>query len=311
MTLHSRIAFLFFLLFCCSCQNRKNTLEKLVETDLYPSASGIETDGSGFWAAGDNVNYLLKLDSNFSPVDSLLLYSVAEKNIPKPVKPDFESITRLWNNKLLVLGSGSLSPSRNKGWLIDTESSTKDSILLDSFYARLQAMGIHEINIEGATAIPGGILLANRGNKSYPKNHLLLAAPRFWEDMQSSPLHIALIGTNTDSTLFSGVSGLAYAQKSDWLVATVSTEDTKSSFEDGAIGKSYIWLIKDISAKKNWAAINPDMIIDLEKTDPRFKGHKIESVCIIEETDKSLRLALAADNDDGSSAFFRLLIVKR
>ncbi|MND05646.1 hypothetical protein D3C83_265740 [compost metagenome] len=52
------------------------------------------------------------------------------------------------------------------------------------------------------------------------------------------------------------------------------------------------------------------MIIDLEEVDARFKGQKIESVCILKETKDFLHLALAADNDDGSSTLFRLVVEK-
>ena len=102
---------------------------------------------------------------------------------------------------------------------------------------------------------------------------------------------------------------MAYT-KSDMLVLTVSTEDTRNSLDDGAIGKSYLWIINSISSKKRWKAINPDRIIDLDETDPRFKGHKIESVCILKDTRKELHLLLAADNDNGSSSLFKLVVSK-
>ena len=99
-----------------------------------------------------------------------------------------------------------------------------------------------------------------------------------------------------------------YAPKNDKLILTVSTENTYSNISDGSIGKSYLWIVKNISAKKNWKAINPDKIIDLEKTDSRFKEQKIESVCVLKETRKFTWLILAADNDDGSSTLFKLVI---
>ena len=89
---------------------------------------------------------------------------------------------------------------------------------------------------------------------------------------------------------------------------TVSTEDTRNSMDDGAIGKSYLWIIKNITTKKRWKAVNPDKIIDLDAADARFRGQKIESVCITKETNKSLYLTLVADNDDGTSSLFRLVI---
>jgi hypothetical protein len=81
--------------------------------------------------------------------------------------------------------------------------------------------------------------------------------------------------------------------------------------DDGAIGKSYLWIIKNISAKRKWKAINPDQVIDLGSIDPRFNGQKIESVCVMKETKDLFHLVLAADNDDGSSSLFKLIIKKK
>ena len=60
------------------------------------------------------------------------------------------------------------------------------------------------------------------------------------------------------------------------LIMTVSTEDTKNNYDDGAIGKSYLWIINNISTKLNNKTIKRDRVIDLEYIDSRFKGQKIE-----------------------------------
>ena len=56
--------------------------------------------------------------------------------------------------------------------------------------------------------------------------------------------------------------------------------------------------------------MNPDRIIDLEAVDERFRGQKIESVCIDRETADFFHLVLVADNDDGQSTIFRVVIEK-
>jgi hypothetical protein len=106
------------------------------------------------------------------------------------------------------------------------------------------------------------------------------------------------------------VSGLEYSVASDRLLLTVSTENTFNTMDDGAIGKSYLWIINNISTKKNMVAVNPDKVIDLEEMDLRFKGHKIESVCIIWENKKEMQLALVADDDKGSSILFKVDLKK-
>ena len=92
---------------------------------------------------------------------------------------------------------------------------------------------------------------------------------------------------------------------------TVSTENTFSSHEDGAIGKSYLWIINDISNKRRLAAINPDIQIDLESIDERFKGHKVESACIMSENRNEMVIAIVADDDRGTSLLFKVKLVKK
>jgi hypothetical protein len=108
------------------------------------------------------------LDSSFNAVDSIPLYTFAEKRIPKTVKADLEAITVTNDKKILIIGSGSLSPYRNVAWLIDPISKQKDSIRLDTFYQRLEPR-IGEINIEGVCTIPGSIILTNREAKVIQK----------------------------------------------------------------------------------------------------------------------------------------------
>lgn len=42
--------------------------------------------------------------------------------------------------------------------------------------------------------------------------------------------------------------------------------------------------------------------------DERFKGHKIESVCIFSENKKQMQLALVADDDKGTSILFKITL---
>ena len=293
-----------------SCNSSRNILQETKLLPDYPSASGIEFHQNHYYVIGDDANQLIILDSSLKATDSLALYHYSEKRIPKKIKPDLESISLLDNNQLLLLGSGSLSPYRNITWLIDPTTKKKDSIRLDTFYSRIGLQGIHELNIEGATTYPGGFILANRGSKGYPKNHLIFTRRNFWNRQSMVEINSMLAGSQTDSSVFSGISGICYAPGKDALLLTISTEDTRNSMDDGAIGTSYLWIINNISSKKNWKAVNPDQIINLDELDARFKGQKIESVCISRESKSHYYLVLAADNDNGSSTLFKLVVGK-
>ena len=299
------------LFFLFSCNSQKPELIEVKILNGYPSGSGLACHDGHIYIAGDDAAYILKTDAQFNILDSLRLFNSLQKRIPKDIKADLESIALINQNKMpafLLMGSGSLAPYRNFCWIIDAKTKEKKQYRLDTFYNRLKNEGITDLNIEGAAATATGIVLASRGNKSFAKNHLIFAPNRFWEKQETSLIKIVKAGVNTDTSFFTGISGLDYSWKTDQLLLTVSTENTYNSFDDGSVGKSYLWIINDISSKKKLDAINPDKIIDLEQLDPRFKGHKIESVCILSENKKKKELVLVADDDKGGSVLFRMVL---
>jgi uncharacterized protein DUF6929 len=306
------IILLILIAFSCG-KNDSTVLIQVKKLNDYPSASGVEYLNGQLFVIGDDANNLLILDTNFNIKDSISLYSYPEKRIPKNIKPDLEAITSYHDNKgslIFLFGSGSLQPYRDIGWWYYLETNLKDSMSLKNLYAEIKDTGIEEINIEGACFIPGFLALANRGNKGNPKNHLIFTNEKFWDKKNDYDINTALISQQDDNSSFSGISGLTYAAQNDWLILTVSTEDTRNNLEDGTIGKSYLWIVKNISAKKDQKTIVPDKIIDLEAVSKSFKRHKIESACVASETNNSINLVLVADNDDGSSTIFKMRLAK-
>jgi hypothetical protein len=252
------------------------------------------------------------MDSALTIVDSIKVFDGIGR-LSKEKKADTEAMARISKGQdttLLLMGSGSLSPYRDSCFIIGPFHKGSKRISLDTFYNRLANSGIGELNIEGAASIPGNIILANRGNKSFPKNHLLIVPNGFWQVQSTTPVAIIKAGINTDTAIFNGISGMDYSYRSDQLLLTVSTENTYNSYDDGSIGKSYLWIINDFSSKKRMSAVNPTEIIDLEETDPRFKGHKIESVCIVSESRREKELLLVADDDKGGTVLFKLRLTK-
>jgi hypothetical protein len=303
------IAFIFLLTSCSPHFTFKNS--KLLND--YPSGSGITYFNNNIYLIGDDAGNLLIMDTAFRIADSIRLLESEQKRISKELKPDLEAATVVTINnadEILLVGSGSLSPHRNAGWLINPVNKQQTRLDLNTFYDRLKKDGIDALNIEGITSIPAGIVLSSRGNKSIPANHLIFTSNAFWNNQDSTAIKIIKVGSNTDTAFFNGVSGLEYSKLSDQLLLTVSTENTYNTVDDGTIGKSYLWMINNISAKKNLIAVNPNKIIDLEKLDERFKGHKIESVCIISENKKEMQLVFVSDDDKGTSGLFTVVIKK-
>jgi hypothetical protein len=292
------------------CGRNTSHLDKVTALPDYPSGSGIAYLNKKLYLMGDDAPYLLVLDTAFNKMDTIHFFDAPGKRIPKDIKADPEAAAVVWVNKaplLLIVGSGSLV-RRDSAWTIDPVTKERTVTSLDTFYDRLKKAGIKELNIEGAAGLPGGIVLANRGNKAYPKNQLIFTSLEFWKDQADAPISIANVGVNTDTAVFTGVSGLEYSVKTDRLFVTVSTEDTYSTHGDGAIGKSYLWIINDITGKRAYSGMNPTRVIDLEEMDTRFKGQKIESVALLSENKKETHLVLVSDDDKGGTVLFKVRV---
>ena len=299
------------LAFLCSCNGIEPVLKQTNLLADYPSGSALSFMDGRLYLAGDDAPALLMMDEQFNVLSSTVLVETSEKRIPKKVKQDLEAMAIIRSKNiasLLLMGSG--STEQRRFCQLITPGYRRELYDLGGFYRRLKESGIKDVNIEGATAIPGGVVLASRGNKSFPWNYLVFTDKFFFKDPDSAAFRLARAGANTDTAFFNGISGLEYAAGSDKLLLTVSTENTYNSYTDGSIGKSYLWIINDITTRKRFTHINPDRIIDLEKVDHRFKGHKIESVCILKETRKDLELVLAADDDNGQTLLFKVVIKK-
>jgi hypothetical protein len=253
-------------------------------------------------------------DTLFSAVDSIHIFDNAEKRIQKEIKADTEAIALINKNQdtnLLVLGSGSLPPYRDSCFIIGPYNKLIKRTGLDTIYKRIKNTGLQQLNIEGAASLGGNIILASRGNKTYQKNHLILLPYAFWQNQSTANIRLIKTGINTDTSSFAGISGLDYSFRSDQLILSVSTENTYNNYDDGAIGKNYLWIINDFLSKRRMSAINPNRVIDLEEIDARFKSHKIESVCILTENKNEKQLVLAADDDKGSSVLFKLILINK
>jgi hypothetical protein len=305
---------LFYLaqivIFLVACNPGKYSETVRIKKLDYPSASAIEFYEGKLYLMGDDATKLLVLDTSLNVLDSIPLLSYPGKRIPKDIKPDLEA-SALNADNLFLFGSGSLSPYRNSGWRFNLKTKDNDSINLEPLYLKAKSLGIEQINFEGACFVAGKLILVNRGNESYPHNHFVITNERFWDADSNLQMNVVTVNMDRDdNSPFKGISGLCYAKESDKLIMTVSTEDTKSSYEDGAIGKSYLWIINGISTKLNGKTIGRSRAIDLEYIDSRFKGQKIESATVIDETDELISIAMVADNDDGSSTVFKMSISK-
>jgi hypothetical protein len=275
----------------------------------FPSGSGIEFHEEKIYLVGDDAKEILVLNKNWKELDRISVFESSTDRIAKDLKADMEATTIVEINKiprLLVLGSGSMVPHRNRAFLFNLDDKTREEFPIDIFYNRLKNNGLADLNIESASIILGKLVLGNRGNISSPSNYLITADINVWKDQENEEIRILPFVYPQGSPDFAGLSGMTYSPQNDWLIITLSTENTKDSVNDGKIGDSYLGVIENASSKMVRKKIKIDELINLSDVDDTFRRNKIESVCIQSDKDAKVKLHLVADNDNGQSVLFKI-----
>lgn len=289
----------------------KISLDRTLLLPGFPSASALAWHHQKLYIIGDDATFLQVMDAQYNVLESISLFASPETRIPKKTKPDLEAVTIIdvdGEPNLLVIGSASkFKQHRSIAKLIGLQNAGYPSTVhsTQSFFESLLGKGIAEINIEGAATLKKSLVLANRGNKTNPSNTLIFTPQHFWE---ANSVEWATFSQLDLPNLDAGISGLDYVAENDSLLFTASTEDTLTAIDDGAIGDSYIGMIKDIHLKIKDENIIPDHFVNLSAINPVFQHKKIESLCVENFEDGLLTMHICADNDDGQSTLFKLLI---
>ena len=289
----------------------KLSLLEFKKLENFPSASGIEFYDDRVYIVGDDAKDLLVLNKKWNKPGVIHLFDSEDSRITKQQKADLEASAVIHINKkpyLLLLGSGSTN-ARNHAVLLNLLNYKFEMLDLTVFYERLKQSGVAELNIEGASAMNGDIVLCNRANNTNPDNILITTSAEFWKKQADAPIHLIKVGLPITEPVM-GISGITYSEDHETLIFTTSTEDTINAYDDGSIGKSCLGFIENAPRKigREKVQLKVNELIDLPSADEQFKGYKIESVCIQSEKDHSMKLQLVADNDTGSSYLFKVLV---
>lgn len=285
----------------------KVKLQEFKELDDFPSGSGIEYFNERLYIVGDDAKDILVLDKKWRKETSIPLFDSAELRIPKKIKADLEASTIIEINKiprLLLLGSGS-TLNRNRAILVNLDDHLKEEMDITGFYNQIKDE-LEHVNIESSAVILGKLLMGNRGNLTSPENTIIVTDIDFWKHPEKAAWNKVIFDLPDTEGKVLGLSGMTYSHKNDWLICTMSTEATANSFDDGAIGDSYLAIVENASRKILRKKMNVNVLINLSEVDEAFKGYKLESATILSEKNGRLKMHLVADNDTGKSFLFRV-----
>jgi hypothetical protein len=285
----------------------KVKLQEFKELSDFPSGSGIEFFNEKLYVVGDDAKDILVLDKKWRKETSIPLFDSAELRIPKKIKADLEASTIIEVNKiprLLLLGSGS-TLNRNRAIMVNLDDHLKEEMDITGFYNQIKD-DLEHVNIESSAVILGKLLMGNRGNKTSPDNTIIVTDIDFWKHPEKAEWNKVNLDLPKSAGKLLGLSGMTYSHINDWLICTMSTEDTANSYDDGAIGDSYLAIVENASRKISRKKMNVNELINLSEVDDAFKGYKMESCTILSEKNGRLKMHLVADNDGGKSFLFRV-----
>jgi hypothetical protein len=273
----------------------------------FPSGSGIEFVDNNIYIVGDDAAEVLVTNKRWKPRQTITLSDNSQKRVAQKHKADLEAATALQlenENYLLVMGTAATEP-HNKGILVNLKNEKVETFDTSVFYQRLRDSGITDLNIEGAVQIHEFLVLCNRANDNHRRNTLIITSPDFFrrqEDVQIDLLDIDL--STYEGTI--SVSGLTYSYTHDQLIFTTSVEHEPEAYENGPTGISYLGIVEN-GYRKIWLKkMKVNELIDLPGTHDEFKGHKMESVCIQTERNRSIKMHMVSDDDNGESYLFKV-----
>ena len=309
----------------------KISIVRKARLETIASASGVEVVDGIIYILSDDSSCLYKIKHDLTLLDKIVLYNSSAENpeqIAKPEKADLECMGQLSINgykHLLLLGSGSKSPHRDKGFLVKLPTNyNKKHIVWEvncsSLYNLLRShdeiSSNREINLEGLAFGNEKVYLLNRGNPSGSINAVLsFGKAEFTEYVQGHtegvpfpsihPLKLpAISGVET------GFSGADFYDNQFWF--SCSAEATSNAYDDGEIKGSMMGMLQ-IKEESNGRYLEEKIQLlnstIFQENGAPFLG-KIESVSVYEKDKEGVYTAIAVTDNDGKPSELLLLDIQ-
>lgn len=267
-----------------------------------PSASGIAAWGSHYYVIGDDSPFLFLLDADFNIISKTTIHptkNLKGATFPKSLKPDFEAMEIIGDREILIFGSGSLFPYRNRFLRIPIDKmSAMESYDLSEMYDRLrntEIMGNAELNIEALANYGEYLYLFNRG-RNVIFGFVYVDLLKYLKGQLPFPEPIAIrFDLPKIKGREAGFSGATALRESPCIIFTASVENTENAYDDGEVYGSFIGVIPILER----GISNTFTAVPIPYMD---KAIKVESVTLGKElSGKEADLVLVTDSDGGSS----------
>lgn len=279
---------------------QKFKLELLFQIIGIGSASGLFLKNDSLFIISDNSKALYEYHVADKKLDSHIIIENAEipkDNIPKKIKPDFESITP-YGEDLCIFGSGS---TENRNQMIQFNTYKKEAVKtlnLADLYLSMQYFADikpEDFNIEGAVYSGDNWYFFQRGNGKNGQNGVFTVSGENLENeftiLYNSYKLPKIKGVQTTFTDAILVDEILY------FLATA--ENTNSTYDDGAVLGSVIGSIDTKSMK-------------IKQKQTITNEHKFEGLTLLKNNKDTLEFLLCEDKDSDlqQSDIYKLTLKK-
>ncbi len=260
------------------------------------AASGLLYDDGKLFLISDNSNCLYTYDIDASKLDKKPIQSGGiSENIPKPIKPDYETLA-IADEKIYLFGSGSTA-ARNRMATVSYPDLRQTSVFdLSELYGSMRsASGIStdDFNLEGAAKSDGKWYFFQRGNGPAKSNGIFtVSGDILGPDFSISYFPLTLPDCNGIPATFTDAAAV------DGKIYFIGTaENSNSVYHDGEILGSVI------------GCLNPKTM-KIDFTREISKNHKFEGLALVEKSDREIVFVLCedADNDASESGIYKLIV---
>jgi len=274
------------------------------------SASAIEVFADNLYIAGDNLSWLYLYKKNFSFLYRIRLdESQSTDVLPKKSKPDWEAMSILlqpgYDPMLLVIGSGSKSPERDKAMLVNLYSNEVAPVAhWPQFYQLLRDSidSSVELNIEGLAQVKDKLVILNRGNVNGGNFIAIITTAAPWQ--QPYTVHIIQSSPADINGVKAGFTGAFYLEEEDILVYTAAAELTNNAYDDGKVVGSAIGYFTNISQRLADTELIPTEQLTFDE-ESGVRG-KVESLALLRKMGNKYEFYVVTDNDDEMGSLYQL-----
>jgi hypothetical protein len=270
---------------------------------------GIESFDDHLYLVGDDARYIQVMNRGWKIQETISLFASDTFRMTKELMSDFNATTFIQLNKLpfiLMIGSGSGENGTSKAVLMNLNTRAIEEFDLAIFYSRLKESGFEEVEINALTVLNDKLVLCMGANKTAPDNRIIVTSLDFWKNQHLADIMIIKIELEGKAGKFLSLTGLKYSYKNDWLITTILSEDAVKKIDDGSPGECFIGVVEDASRKIGRKRFKINEYFNLPDLDKKFKGQRLQSLCIQADKENKLKLHLVSANSNGEHFLFKV-----